>query len=287
MAGPRRVWLFTCPGCGFLAAEAASGEAASGILDEGARAKALEPLRRRNFETVLDRLGAWGHPPAPGSRLLDVGCAHGWFLDAAAHRGHEVTGLEPDAPVGSLAAGRGHRVLAGRFPEALPPGETWDVVSFLDVFEHLPDPGSAAEACTSILRPGGALVLVLPSSRGTFFRLATFLDRLGVRGPHERMWQHGFPSPHLGYFHPANLAALLGRHGLREVHRESLPSVSMRGLWQRLRYDTKSSLAPSVLVFAGVVLSIPLLAVLPSDIVLLLFEKPPGHGRAQRISASS
>ena len=90
-------------------------------------------------------------------------------------------------------------------------------------------------ACRRRLREGGLLVLNLPSSSGAVFRAATLLDRIGLHGPLDRLWQRGFPSPHLSYFDPDGLASLAARHGFREVHRSDLATVALGGLWKRLR----------------------------------------------------
>lgn len=97
MTGPNRGYWFACPQCGFLASSltpSIGGEECHGALDEVRRRAALDDLRHASFERVLDTLQALrtSHP----TRLLDVGCAHGWFLQTASRRGYLATGLEPD-----------------------------------------------------------------------------------------------------------------------------------------------------------------------------------------------
>ena len=65
----------------------------------------------------------------------------------------------------------------------------FDAIIFNDVFEHLPDPIDAIVAVERLLADDGILVLNLPSSDGLFFRVSTLLNRLGWRGPYERLWQ--------------------------------------------------------------------------------------------------
>ncbi len=67
-----------------------------------------------------------------------------------------------------------------------------------------------------------------------------------MRGPYERLWQVGFPSPHLWYFSRAGLHALLARHGLRVVVDGWLPSLTRRGLWRRVHFDRRPSPASAV-----------------------------------------
>lgn len=275
MSRERREWQFRCSACGFRSATLSNGPDACDArqkIDEGVREDALEPLRRANFERALDVLSA--HVELRGRKLLDVGCAHGWFLEAASRRGCVVSGIEPDTGMHAFAVDRGHTVLKGFFPDALPAGVGgYDVITFNDVFEHLPDVNTGLAACRERLREGGLLVLNLPDSRGAVFRAAALLDRLGIHGPLDRLWQKEYPSPHLSYFHPDCLAALAKRHGFRELHRGELATVGFRGLWQRLRYDRSSSLPAAFLSWVALALAFPVLGLLRSDISLQVFAK--------------
>jgi len=270
LRGPVGGFRYDCPACGFACADLPVSIAdAQGALREDDREQALAALRQRNFATVLDRLAARGATP-PRS-LLEVGCAHGWFLDAARARGYAAAGIEPDAPIGAQAAARGHAVSIGYFPAALAPGAHYDVVAFNDVFEHLPDPRAALRDVRGVLAPGGLLAINLPSSRGAVYRVANMLRAAGWRSPHDRLWQVGFPSPHLSYFHPDALARLARSEGFAEVERVELPSIVRDGLWQRLRYDARAALPMRAATWLGVMLALPLLRRLRSDIVLQIF----------------
>ncbi len=272
MTGPNRGYWYECRGCGFLASSltpAIEDGASHETIDETGRREALDGLRHSNFELVLDALQPL-RTSCP-TRLLDVGCAHGWFLQAAARRGYLATGLEPDATIAAQARGDGLSVISGFFPRCLPEHAVFDVISFHDVFEHLPSPREAAASCFQRLSPGGLLVLVVPSSKGVLFRLARLFSRAGFHGPLDRLWQRGFPSPHLTYFHPDALDRLLRPHGFRQVHRATLPSFSRTGLWQRLRYDRRSSFVVSVVQWLALGLLCPMQALLPSDISFQVF----------------
>lgn len=281
MREERRLWQFLCSSCGFRAARAVHESEAtfptSTTIDEQARHAGLEALRRANFERVLDALSR--HHDPRGRALLDVGSAHGWFLEAATRRGYAATGIEPDAGMYAYSTRRGHDVALGLFPEALDSDAVFDVLVFNDVFEHLPDVNDALDSCRDLLRTGGLLALNLPSSRGPIFRASTLLDRLGVRGPLDRLWQRRFPSPHLSYFTPECLAALVRRYGFRELSRGDLPAIGRDGLWRRLRYDRTASLPASVLAWCAVTLAVPVLGRLPSDITLQIFAKEAEAGR--------
>jgi SAM-dependent methyltransferase len=241
--GTGDVWATRCRSCGTYASTLADLPVTR-PLDEVSRCTGLMDIRVQNFELVLDAVATVR--ALPGARILDVGAAHGWFVQAARRRGAEAIGIEPDAVVAAIAREAGVPVLLGRFPDDLPPGETYDVITFNDVFEHLPDPDEVLDRCLERLRPGGCVVLNLPDVGGLGFRLSRALRRVHVRGPYERLWQVGFPSPHLWYFSRRGLVSLLARHGMRAPVVSSLPSVTRRGLWQRVHFDRRPSPASTV-----------------------------------------
>lgn len=269
-------WLHRCPACGFEAstldcvpARIASEEE---HLDEAAREAALRDLRQGNFRIVLDR--AFGDAELAGLTLLEVGCGHGWFLDEAKRRGIITFGIEPDAKIARRSATYGaHRIRTGFFPEALEDSERFDIIVFNDVFEHLPDIRAALHAVERHLNPGGHLVLNMPSRGGFFYRLARAFAAFGVQGPFDRMWQKGMPSPHLSYFTADDARRLCGRYGLGEEHSFALPSLPFRRLWQRLRLSKSNPVPVDMAIWAGCVLLIPFLQLLPPDITVQSFRR--------------
>jgi SAM-dependent methyltransferase len=158
----------------------------------------------------------------------------------------------------------------GFFPEALETGEQFDIITFNDVLEHLPDPAAVTAECARRLVPGGVLVLNLPTSTGLLFRIGLLAARAGSTASLARLWQAGLPSPHLWYFDPRGLGRLAGQHGFDVVHEGRLPAVSRKGLWGRVHSDRKVS-PLTLLTVAGVTVSAPILnARRTSDIALLL-----------------
>ena len=162
-------WHLRCPRCSYEGSSLQPHireQAAGGDLDEGFREEALSELRQANFQALVARILAHLDRTAGiRPRLLDVGCAHGWFLQAAS-RDFDAFGIEPDAVTAQQARQRAPAVREGFFPDVLEPGERFDVIVFNDVLEHIPDlPGTFA-ACREHLRPGGWLVVNAPSRRG-------------------------------------------------------------------------------------------------------------------------
>jgi SAM-dependent methyltransferase len=274
-------WAARCPECGTWASslEPAINEQTTHVttdteIDAAARVVGLERLRRENFRSVLDRIGTL--VPLSGARLLDIGSAHGWFLEEAAARGAHATGVEPDADVAAGPLGKGLDVRSGYFPDVVAESEIFDVVTFNDVLEHIPNARETLNACVRVLRPGGIIGINIPSADGLGYRVAGAAARIGMRGPFERFWQHGLPSPHCHYFTRASLARLLADSGFAVEEVDALSAISRRGLWERVHTFRRTSPA-SVASFAALwaaagVLNRPR----NSDIVLALARRLDG-----------
>ena len=266
-------WLFRCRACGLWAADLSPGPASK--LGEDQRAAALEPLRVANFKVLLDRLETVMF--LLDARVLDVGCAHGWFLGLAAQRGMVTEGIEPDAAIAEATRRRGLPVRTGSFPDDVEPSARYDLITFNDVLEHLPDVGGALEACRAHLAPGGKLAVTLPDSHGVLYQIACLWARAGRGAYLERLWQVGFPSPHLYYFNAMNLSRLAARHGFRLLHQDTLASMRVRGLWSRLAMDRSASGVAKVVTYGGLLLAHPLMRfVLPADILVQIYQREAG-----------
>jgi SAM-dependent methyltransferase len=242
-------WTLRCDGCGTWHStlpEMINSHLTARIDDE-ARTIGLEGLRRANARQVLEALGG---DALAGRRLLDVGSAYGWFLEEAARLGLVAVGVEPDETVAEMAIARGLDVLVGFFPGAVPPGQRFDFVTFNDVLEHVPDVRGVLRGVHDVLAPGGRVVVNIPNANGLAYRAACTLARAGASGPFERLWQRGLPSPHMHYFPPAALKALVGECGFDVESVRPLQSITRRGLWERLHMVRDRSPA-SVALYAA------------------------------------
>lgn len=272
MSMGREIWHRECQQCGYEKSElepAINEECAHQKIDERFREEGLRSLRIENFEILLNSISY----SVPAGHLLDVGCAHGWFLEAAQSRGFDAMGIEPDENVCDGTVARGLNVKRGFFPDVLAESEKFDVIVFNDVFEHIPNVISVLEGCRNHLAPGGILVLNLPSSAGFFYKTSKLISRLGASGFFERLWQKGFPSPHLHYFNSENLSKLLSTNGFDPVSSGCLASVRLKGLYTRITYDRKYIRPIRLFTFLLVVMALPLIKLAPDDIIFLIAKK--------------
>lgn len=153
--------------------------------------------------------------PVAGSRLLDVGCGGGILAEAMARRGAQVTGIDlGEAP---LAVARLHgiesgvavdyRCIAAEALAAEAPG-TFDVVTCLEMLEHVPDPAAVVRACAQLVKPGGHLFFSTINRNPKAFALAIigaeYLLGLLPRGTHT----------YARFIRPAELAAWCRAAGL-------------------------------------------------------------------------
>jgi 2-polyprenyl-6-hydroxyphenyl methylase/3-demethylubiquinone-9 3-methyltransferase len=125
--------------------------------DEHGSSRPLHLLNPLRLAYVAERTGGLA-----GRRVLDVGCGAGLLSEAMAQAGADVTGI--DASPETLGAARLHLRLSGLavdYHEAT--AEEWagthpgayDVVTCMELVEHVPQPASLVAACARLARPGG------------------------------------------------------------------------------------------------------------------------------------
>jgi 2-polyprenyl-6-hydroxyphenyl methylase / 3-demethylubiquinone-9 3-methyltransferase len=104
-----------------------------------------------------------GLAPLRGKQVLDVGCGGGILAESMAKRAAHVTGIDLAAkPLGvarlhALEAGINnieYREIATEALAAEGPG-TFDVVTCMEMLEHVPDPSAVVAACATLVKPGG------------------------------------------------------------------------------------------------------------------------------------
>ena len=100
---------------------------------------------------------------AAGSRVLDIGSADGALFRQLNISGARGMGIDPTLK--SDADADGVPLIAGFFPKDMPAVAPFDVITLLAVLEHFPasEYGDLKRGCAQFLKPGGLLVLTVPS----------------------------------------------------------------------------------------------------------------------------
>ena len=270
-----REWHFVCSGCGLERSTLEPRINDLDTIDEIDREKALAPIRDRNFGVLIEWIGNDVDPRATTARrprLLDVGCAHGWFIEKALAT-YDALGLEPDEAIAARALERNLPVRSGYFPQVLADDERFDVIVFNDVLEHIPGVVGVLKGCAAHLEHGGLVVVNAPDRRGLFYRLSKWLCRLGRSASFDRMWQVGMPSPHLYYFDSRSVGKAADAAGFDLIAERTLSSIVTKGLYARIRYAGNVSRARAALLTVVITLGVPLIRLFPSDISVWMLRK--------------
>lgn len=199
--------ILRCSACGLGRAEARGFDPAAYYTDDyfaGAHAdgyadyRGAEPVLRREFAREVDFI----RRRVPSGRLLELGCAYGFFLQVA-RRHYEVAGIEIAAEAAAHCRRSGLDVATGvADEETLARFGRQDAIVMLDVIEHVPDPHATLSLCARHLAPGGAIVLTTGDFGSISARLAG------------ASWRLMTPPQHLWFFTAESMARLGGRLGL-------------------------------------------------------------------------
>jgi 2-polyprenyl-6-hydroxyphenyl methylase/3-demethylubiquinone-9 3-methyltransferase len=162
---------------------------------------------------------AWIEAQAPlaGRQVLDVGCGGGILADSMARRGAHVLGIDLAtkplrvAQLHALEANTpnvAYREVSAETLAAEQPGH-YDVVTCMEMLEHVPDPSSVVRACATLCKPGGSVFFstIHRNPKSFLFAIvgAEYVLNLLPRGTHE----------YLKFIRPSELAAYCRDAGLQ------------------------------------------------------------------------
>lgn len=144
----------------------------------------------------------------PTGKLLDAGCAYGYFVELALASGYDAYGFDPSSHAVAEArkiVGK-TRIKEGTIGSVRYPGEKFDVITLFDVFEHLSDPKHDIEKLTNLLAPDGILVMATGDTDSMMARAL------------KRKWTFFNPPQHLFFFNQKNLTRLLASIRMKPVY---------------------------------------------------------------------
>ncbi len=196
----------------------------------------LNPVRLKYVRDQLDQhwaLDEQGRTPLQGRSALDVGCGAGLLAEPLARLGATVTGIDATPEV--IAVAREHAAAMGlaidyRAGDVQQLDGRFDLITCMEVIEHVADPAAFVRALAAHLAPGGLLIMSTPN--------ATAWSRLMMITIAEGIGQipcgtHDFDK----FIAPDGLRTLLGDAGLKCVDVEGIAWSPTRGL--HLSDDTR------------------------------------------------
>jgi 2-polyprenyl-3-methyl-5-hydroxy-6-metoxy-1,4-benzoquinol methylase len=184
---------------------------------------AESPVDTSNLGEIIDWIESYVPLTSPALRLLEVGAGSGKLIRRLKRdRACAVSGLEPSEALfrafdlGSLG------VKPINLPELAASGPApFDVVTVLDVIEHVPEAAEFVEALGAVTRPGALVFLSTPDVRGIPARL------LG------RRWHH-YNAYHFSLYGPQSIAEAARRGGFRTLSIEHRAKrMALAYLWSR------------------------------------------------------
>ncbi|MFH1537909.1 MAG: class I SAM-dependent methyltransferase [bacterium] len=180
-SGSRKV--LSCAGCGLIFLHPfPEPDTLGGLYDDDYFKICYLPedrlkAKREFYKGELDRI----RRHAQTGRSLDVGCSVGTFMEVAAEGGWDVRGIDiAEFAVETARKTFGDRVRLGALSDLTFGNDVFDLITFWDTLEHMPDPVSALRIARGKLRDSGLLVIKVPNTVKILFHVVKVLKLLGL-----------------------------------------------------------------------------------------------------------
>jgi 2-polyprenyl-3-methyl-5-hydroxy-6-metoxy-1,4-benzoquinol methylase len=139
-------------------------------------------------------------------KLLDVGCATGYLLEKAKQLGYDPYGVEYSHFAAKEAAKRfPKKIFSGSLEQAKYKSSFFDVVTLIDVIEHVEDPQKQMKEVKRILKPNGHIIVVTPNLESLWSKIL------------KSNWTN-LKEEHIFYFTPSSLKFLIKKSGFEILY---------------------------------------------------------------------
>lgn len=184
------------------------------------RTDKISPITIKRYQELARSLERY----SPGRTWLDVGCGNGHLLHTVQQLGWRVLGTEFTNTAVDICIQKGIEMHLGPLDVNHYPSESIDVISFIEVLEHINDPHTEIEKFFKLLRKGGVVYITTPN----FNSHARYLLR--------EKWSIIEYPEHLCYYSPNTLHRLLVEHGFIKISL-STSGINPSRLFRKLPAD--------------------------------------------------
>ena len=181
-----------------------------------------------------------GKSPAD-TRLIDIGCSRGQFVDFAAQAGFIAEGVEPAQQIAAAAREAGLNVRTGLLEEQHYPDASFDAAALFEVVEHLREPLPLLRECHRILKPRGILII------STGNAASWTVGAMGARWDYFHIEKDG---GHISFFNPRSITTIATVGGFSVERIET----------SRMKFHEKGDVSPplySIGKIGGELLNLP------------------------------
>lgn len=163
--------------------------------------------RDRNYEYELKHI----KKIKPKGKLLDVGSNMGFFLRTAKKYGFDVEGVEPSPSLSKLSKENWDIKIHTSFLEdANLPENSFDVITLIDVFEHVTNPRELLEVSSGLLKSGGIIAIKVPNGDYNHFKMK--LGNITGKGKNMDIWS---TCEHVVHYTPKTFKKMVEKSGYK------------------------------------------------------------------------
>ena len=209
----------------------------------GREIEGIDNLRIRNSKKIISKMLLYKN--IKKLKVFEFGSGQGYFINEAEKLNIDITGSDPDETEYNILKNKYKKIIKISLPiseEKKSILDKYDYIVFNDVFEHLNDLNKITGQLKNFLKPGGCLVINIPSSDGILFKVSRFLYNINIHNIYNRLWQKNTSSPHLTYFNNKNLSLYLKRFDYELIHSGSLDFIDNVDNFKRLNSINKNKL---------------------------------------------
>lgn len=211
--------LWECSNCQLLRltpVEHEIGDDYKSVLDLDVYLSYMHSFHQKQYQQELADISRY----ISSGKLLDVGCAAGWFLKEAESFGFFANGLEPQKSLAEIARKENPKSKVYNFEiEKLNKlTGTYQIVTFWSVLEHLTNPAVMVKNISGRISKGGILAIRTPNASGLIQKLSILLFKLSsgkIAFPLSLILQLEFNSKHWYIFSLKSLQTLLENSGFK------------------------------------------------------------------------